>query len=69
MSLHIELPLVFDCKLSNIHFNDFETSKKRFDFRRKNLKITQMMWLTTSPVIDYGNTLYNPKCLIMIILN
>lgn len=38
-------------------------------FRRNNLKTTQMFWVKQQPVIDYANNLYNPKSLIMVILN
>lgn len=43
--------------------------KQVLKFRRKNLTTTQMFWVKQQPVIDYANNLYNPKSLIMIILN
>ena len=43
--------------------------KEVMKFRRANMSITNMLWITKSPVIDCGYTLYNPKALIMIILN
>ena len=70
MAAYIE-DLRFDCKLlPNLNFNEqFGDSKAKFNFRKANLKTTQCLWLTMSPVIDYGFTLYNPKCLVLIILN
>lgn len=38
-------------------------------FRRANMTITQMIYITKQPVMDFANNLYNPKALIMIILN
>lgn len=38
-------------------------------FRRANLTITDMIWITKSPVVDSCYNLFNPKDLIIIILN
>ena len=43
--------------------------KEIIRFRRENLSITQMIWITKQPVMDYVCNLYNPKTLIMKILN
>ena len=43
--------------------------RKTAKFRSANMKITQMFWITLQPVIDSANNLYNPKALIMLILN
>ncbi len=40
-----------------------------FKFRRVNLTITDMFWITKQPVMDSANNLYNPQALIMLILN
>lgn len=45
------------------------TMQEIIDFRRNNLKITQMIWITKQPVLDCSYNLYNPKALIMLILN
>lgn len=45
------------------------TMKQVLKFRRNNLATTQMLWIKQQPVIDCANNLYNPKSLIMIILN
>ncbi len=38
-------------------------------FRKQNLKTTNMFWITKQPVIDCAYNVYNPKALIMVILN
>jgi hypothetical protein len=38
-------------------------------YRRKNLNSTQMCWITLKPVVDCGNTVFNPRALIFNILN
>lgn len=48
---------------------DEMTMKEVMQFRRDNMDITQMFWVKQQPVIDYANNLYNPKSLIMVILN
>lgn len=54
----------------NVRFNNgFETMRDLIDFRRANLKTTAMLWITLSPVIDHGYSVYNPKALIFRILN
>lgn len=53
----------------NFHWSGFENCRDLMKFRRKNIKITNMCWITKRPVIDYGDSLYNPTALIMLILN
>lgn len=50
---------------------DFKTFDMRaiIEFRRANLKSTDMIWITKRPVIDAGYTVFNPKALIFLILN
>lgn len=48
---------------------NYMTMREIIDFRRANMGITQMLWISKAPVIDCGNTLYNPKSLILLILN
>lgn len=53
-----------------IKFNSgFFDLKEIMKFRKNNIKTTKMCWITLNPVIDCTNTLYNPKALIMLILN
>lgn len=52
---------------SEVHF--IKDVRKIMPFRRENLTATQMCWITKKPVIDIGNSVYNPKALIMLILN
>ena len=35
----------------------------------ESLPLRFMIWITQQPVMDNSNNLFNPKCLIMIILN
>ena len=70
MKLYIEEPILSSKLCHNLRFdNQFGDSKEWIEFRRANMCITQIFWLTLSPVIDMGNTLYNPKCKITLILN
>lgn len=39
------------------------------NFRKENKHITQMLWVNQQPIIDKYNCLYNPKSLILLILN
>ena len=43
--------------------------KEVVKFRKANMRITQMCWITKRPTMDCGYTLSNPRSLIMIILN
>ncbi len=47
----------------------FSDIKEILNFRKDNMEITKMCWITLEPVIDCTNTLYNPNALIMLILN
>lgn len=70
MKLVIEEPLLSSTFCHNLRFDQqFGDTKEWMKFRRANLKTTQIFWITLSPVVDYGLTLYNPKCKITIILN
>jgi len=44
-------------------------TRELMSYRRKNLNGTQMCWITLKPVMDCGNTIYNPRALIFNILN
>lgn len=70
MKLFIEEPIFESILCHNLRFDQqFGDSKDLIKFRKANMKITSIYWLTLSPVIDCGLTLYNPKCKITIILN
>lgn len=45
------------------------TIRELMKFRKRNMKITQMCWITLRPVIDSGYSVHNAKSLIMHILN
>lgn len=45
------------------------STREIFETRKENMQITQMIWITKQPVIDFANNLYNPKALIMLFLN
>lgn len=69
MKIHIEEPLLESKFHHALRFDQqFGDTKDWIKFRKANLKITQILWVTLSPVI-WAETLYNPKCHIMIILN
>ena len=54
----------------NISFdNHFRNLQDLFKFRMENHNITAMLWITKQPIMDCANNLFNPKALIMIILN
>jgi len=54
----------------NVRFiNDPTSMRDIFLFRKNNMKITQMIWITKQPIIDNFLNLYNPKALIIIVLN
>lgn len=71
---HIEPANIEDLKSSLIShevlfesgFGDLELL---MEFRKANLKTTQMYWITKQPVIDWCYNVYNPKALIFVILN
>lgn len=50
---------------------DFKTNSIRdlLYYRKNNMTITQMCWITLRPVISSDYTIYNPKTLIIITLN
>jgi hypothetical protein len=58
---------------SDVKFTMHPISRERcrevLKFRRHNMTTTDMLWITLNPVMDCGNTVYNPKALIMVILN
>lgn len=69
MKLNFEEPILESRFHHLLRFDkQFGETKDWIKFRKANLKTTQIFWLTLSPVI-YLETLYNPKCHIMIILN
>lgn len=69
MGAHIE-DLKFDSIFShNLKFTEYGDGRERFALCKSLGKLKQCIWLTLPPVIDYGNTLYNPKCMFLIILN
>lgn len=68
--LYIEEPLQQSIFCHNLRFDhQYGTTKEWLAFLKANMKITKIFWITLSPVIDTGLTLYNPKCHIMLILN
>lgn len=71
MKLNIEEP-IRDSKLCyNLVFDQqFGTTRAWITFRKANMNITKILWFTLSPVYcTASETLYNPKCHAMIILN
>ena len=53
---------------SDVRLNNWQPNNL-MKFRRANMGITQMCWITKRTVIDCGYTVYNPKTLVMLILN
>lgn len=69
MKLAFEEPIKESKFCHNLRFDQqFGEASDWIKFRKANMKITKIFWLTLSPVI-WAETLYNPKCHIMIILN
>ena len=55
---------------SNVSFTmQYWKTRKLLKYRNKNITSTQMCWITLRPIMDYGNTICNPKALIFAILN
>lgn len=71
MKLNIEEPILESIFCHNLRFDhQFGDIKDWIKFRRANLKITSIFWFKLSPVYcQASETLYNPMCHIMIILN
>ena len=57
---------VFDSKLSFIRDED---RRSLYEYRKQNIKITTIAWITKQPVIDSCYTVYNPKTFFLIHLN
>lgn len=63
-------PIKWSIISDDVHFEcGFPHLEKLMDFRRANLKTTEMYWITKQPVIDWCYNVYNPKALIFVILN
>lgn len=71
MKLSIEEPILESKFCHNLRFDhQFGNTKEWIKFRKENMKVTAILWLTLSPVYcQASETLYNPKCHIMLILN
>lgn len=71
MKLFIEEPIIGSVFCHNLRFHQqFGETREWIKFRRENLKTTSIFWFTLSPVYcSASETLYNPKCHAMIILN
>jgi len=71
MKLVIEEPLQESIFCYNLRFDhQYGSARDWIQFRRANLKITTVLWFTLSPVYWVEcETLYNPRCHAMIILN
>lgn len=69
MKIAIEEPILESKLCHNLRFDQqFGETKEWIKFRKANMQITTILWFTLSPVI-WAETLYNPKCHAMIILN
>lgn len=69
--MHIEEPLRDSKLCHNLRFDkQFGNTEDWIKFRIANAKITTVLWFTLSPIYcTYSDTLYNPRCHAMIILN
>lgn len=71
MKLNIEEPIQESWLCHNLRFDhQYGTTREWITFRKANMEITTILWFTLSPVYcPASETLYNPKCHTMIILN
>lgn len=71
MKLTIEEPIQESIFCHNLRFDrQYGDTKAWIKFRRANLKTTSIFWFKLSPVYCHASeTLYNPSCHVMIILN
>ncbi len=53
----------------DVRFVKQDNFKEVLNLRKKHYKLTQLIWITLQPVINSGYFLYNPRAMIVLILN